>query len=109
MVTPITCSARMPKLSGLCVTYACFPAVGAGLHVNMLEGCLRKLLQAGHRVAICDQVEPQAPRSAEVNRIVAPGPERPVVSPDGRVEGQPNTLAFIGRDGYWKQTPWMFD
>ncbi len=23
-------SARMPKLSGLCVTYACFPAVGPG-------------------------------------------------------------------------------
>jgi DNA mismatch repair protein MutS len=88
----------------LCV----LPGRWAGLHVNMLEGCLRKLLQAGHRVAICDQVEPH-PRGAEVNRIKAPGPDRQAVSPDGRVQGQPNTLAFIGRDGYWKQTPWMFD
>ena len=93
------------SVCGLCV----LPGRWAGLHVNMLEGCLRKLLQAGHRVAICDQVEPHAPGGAQVNRIMAPGPDRRAVSPDGRVEGQPNTLAFIGRDGAWKQTPWMFD
>ncbi len=81
----------------------------AGFPADMLEGCLKKLLKAGHRVAICDQVEPQAPRGAEVKRIVTPGPDGRVVSPDGRVEEQPKTLAYIGRDGTWKQTPWMFD
>jgi DNA mismatch repair protein MutS len=79
----------------------------AGFPADMLEGCLRKLLHAGHRVAICDQVEPQAPRGAEVNRIVAPGPQ--VVSADGRVEGYPKTLFYIGQDDTSKQTPWMFD
>jgi DNA mismatch repair protein MutS len=81
----------------------------AGFSADMLEGCLRKLLHAGHRVAICDQLEPPAPRGAEVNRIVAPGLDRRVVSPDGHVQGQPNTLAYIGKAGIWKQTPWMFD
>ena len=88
----------------LCV----LPGGWAGLHVNMLEGCLRKLLQAGHRVAICDQIQPLECTGAEVNRILAPGPDRRMVSPDGRVQGMPNTLAFLGRDGNWKQTPWMF-
>jgi DNA mismatch repair ATPase MutS len=82
--------------------WAVFPA-------DMVEGCLKKLLKAGHRVAICDQIEPLAPRGAEVNRIVAPGHDPQVVTADGRVQGQPNTLAFIGRDGTRKQTPWMFD
>jgi DNA mismatch repair ATPase MutS len=78
-------------------------------HHQYLEKRLRELLKAGHRVAICDQVETPAPRGAEVNRIVAPRPDRRVVSPNGRVQGQPNALAFIGRDGTLKQTPWMFD
>jgi DNA mismatch repair protein MutS len=81
----------------------------AGFPGDMLEGCLKKLLKAGHRVAICDQIEPLECKGAEVNRIVAPGPDRRVVSPDGRIQGQPKTLAYIGRDGTWKQTPWMFD
>src|SRR5438128_4683004 len=38
-----------------------------------LESYLRKLLHAGHRVAICDQIEPFSTRGAEVNRIVTPG------------------------------------
>jgi DNA mismatch repair protein MutS len=39
-----------------------------------LESYLRKLLHAGHRVAICDQIEPTAlPKRVEVNRIVTPG------------------------------------
>jgi DNA mismatch repair protein MutS len=80
----------------------------AGFPADMLEGCLKKLLKAGHRVAICDQIEPLAARGAEVNRIVAPGHDPLVVTADGRIEGQPNTLAFIGRDGTWKQTAWMF-
>ncbi len=39
-----------------------------------LETNLRKLLKAGHRVAICDQIEPLAlPKRVEVNRIVTGG------------------------------------
>ena len=44
-----------------------------GFHANDLESSLRKLLHAGHRVAICDQIQDPAPRGAEVNRIVTPG------------------------------------
>jgi DNA mismatch repair ATPase MutS len=76
---------------------------------DMLERCLRKLLQAGHRVAICDQVETLAPRGAEVNRIVTPGRDSRVVTGDTREQGQPKTLVYIGKGGTWKQTLWMFD
>src|SRR5437773_7306645 len=49
-----------------------FPMTGFPHH--SLEAYLRKLLHAGHRVAICDQMEPMAlPKRAEVNRIVTPG------------------------------------
>src|SRR5260370_26879489 len=44
-----------------------------GFHANDLESSLRKLLHAGHRVAICDQIQDPASRGAEVNRIVTPG------------------------------------
>lgn len=49
----------------------------AGFPHHALEGYLQKLLQAGHRVAICDQVEdPALARGLvrrEVTRIVTPG------------------------------------
>src|ERR1700738_2555979 len=49
----------------------------AGFPHHALDGHLRKLLQAGHRVAICDQVEDPALAKGlvkrEVTRVVTPG------------------------------------
>src|SRR6476660_3676821 len=49
----------------------------AGIPVDALEGYLQRLLQAGHRVAICDQVEDPALAKGlvrrEVTRVVTPG------------------------------------
>src|ERR1700758_109894 len=49
----------------------------AGFPHHSLEPYLRKLLQAGHRVAICDQVEDPALAKGlvrrEVTRVVTPG------------------------------------
>src|SRR5438445_12227585 len=49
----------------------------AGFPHHSLESHLRKLLQAGHRVAICDQVEDPALAKGlvrrEVTRVVTPG------------------------------------
>src|SRR6516225_8237703 len=49
----------------------------AGFPHHALDGYLRKLLQGGHRVAICDQVEDAALAKGlvrrEVTRVVSPG------------------------------------
>src|SRR2546423_3540387 len=49
----------------------------AGFPHHALEGYLRKLLHAGHRVAVCDQVEDAALARGlvrrEVTRVVTPG------------------------------------
>jgi DNA mismatch repair protein MutS len=50
----------------------------AGFPHHQLEGYLRKLLHAGHRVAVCDQVEDPATATGkvvkrEVTRVVTPG------------------------------------
>ncbi len=64
----------------------------AGFPHHSLEGYLRKLVQAGHRVAICDQV--QDPREAkglvqrEVTRIVTPG----TLTDDGLLEPRSNNF-----------------
>src|SRR6218665_3636235 len=53
------------------------PVPMAGFPFHALEGYLRKLIAAGHKAAICDQVED--PKTAkgmvrrEVTRIVTPG------------------------------------
>ncbi|MFV0444062.1 MAG: DNA mismatch repair protein MutS [Planctomycetaceae bacterium] len=53
------------------------PVPMAGFPYHALEGYLKKLIQAGHRAAICDQVED--PKTAkgmvrrEVTRIITPG------------------------------------
>lgn len=53
------------------------PVPMAGFPFHALEGYLRKLIAAGHRAAICDQVEdPKAAKGMvrrEVTRIVTPG------------------------------------
>src|SRR6516165_9244394 len=49
----------------------------AGFPHHSLENHLKKLLQAGHRVAVCDQVEDPAVAKGlvrrEVTRVVTPG------------------------------------
>jgi DNA mismatch repair protein MutS len=98
------------KVLGLSLTVRdkVFPMAGFPHH--SLESHLRKLLHAGHRVAICDQIEPFSTRGAEVNRIVTPG-FVPEDDEDAEVETEekPKTLTYIGKGGNWKQVPWMFD
>ncbi len=73
----------------------------AGVPVKSIEGYLRKLLQSGYRVAICDQVEDAAQAKGlvkrEVTRVVTPG----TVTEDDLLEpGKPNHLValVVGRE-----------
>src|SRR5438105_2891260 len=68
----------------------------AGFPHHALESHLRKLLQAGHRVAICDQVEDPALAKGlvrrEVTRVITPG----TVTEDDLLEPrQANHLAAV--------------
>src|SRR5438128_6422599 len=74
----------------------------AGFPHHALEPYLRKLLQAGHRVAICDQVEDPALAKGlvrrEVTRVVTPG----TITEDELLDPRkPNHLAalYTGFDG----------
>lgn len=72
----------------------------AGFPHHQLEGYLRKLLQRGHRVAVCDQVEDAAVAKGlvkrEVTRVVTPG----TVTEDELLDpAAPNYLAAIYRRG----------
>ena len=59
----------------------------AGFPHHALEKHLRKLRQAGHRVAICDQVDPHNdPHRREATRVVTPGE---VVEPEIAEEPAP--------------------
>ena len=100
-------AARVLGLS-LTIRDKVFPMAGFPYH--SLETYLRKLLHAGHRVAICDQIEPMAlPKRAEVNRIVTPGYGPREDKEEDGAEERPKTLTYIGKGGNWKQVPWMFD
>src|SRR5712691_9997413 len=81
-----------------------FPMTGFPHH--SLEAYLRKLLHAGHRVAICDQIQPFSTRGAEVNRIVTPGYDPRKDTGEDCAEEKPRTLTYIGKGGNWKQVPW---
>src|SRR5213592_1607813 len=65
------------RLLGLTLTSRDKTVSMAGFPHHSLEGYLRKLLQTGHRVAICDQVEDPALAKGlvrrEVTRVVTPG------------------------------------
>src|SRR5438093_6786074 len=65
------------KVLGLTLTSRDKTVPMAGFPHHSLEHHLRKLLQAGHRVAICDQVEDPALAKGlvkrEVTRVVTPG------------------------------------
>ena len=68
----------------------------AGVPAKAVEHYLRKLLQAGHRVAVCDQVEDAALAKGlvkrEVTRVVTPG----TVTEDELLEaGRPNHLVAL--------------
>src|SRR5437588_4532590 len=72
----------------------------AGFPHHALEPHLRKLLQAGHRVAICDQVEDPALAKGlvrrEVTRVVTPG----TLTDDGLLDPrQANHLAAVALRG----------
>ena len=100
-------AARVLGLS-LTIRDKVFPMTGFPHHA--LESHLRKLLHAGHRVAICDQIEPyRLPKKAEVNRIVTPGFVPLDDTEEDGAEEKPKTLTYIGKGGNWKQVPWMFD
>lgn len=65
------------RILGLALTSRDKAMAMAGFPHHALESHLRKLLQAGHRVAICDQVEDPALAKGlvrrEVTRVVTPG------------------------------------
>jgi DNA mismatch repair protein MutS len=61
------------RVLGLTLTARSDGVAMAGFPHQSLESYLRKLLKAGHRVAICDEIQDHAPRGAQVNRIVTPG------------------------------------
>ncbi len=65
------------RLLGLTLTSRDKSIPMAGIPHHALEGYLHRLIQAGHRVAICDQVEDPATAKGlvkrEVTRIVTPG------------------------------------
>jgi DNA mismatch repair protein MutS len=72
----------------------------AGFPHHQLEGYLRKLLQNGHRVAVCDQIEDAALAKGlvkrDVTRVVTPG----TVTEDELLDpSAPNYLAAVHRAG----------
>jgi len=80
----------------------------AGFPVHQLEAYLRKLLLAGHRVAICDQVEEPAPGKKlvkrEVTRVVTPG----TVTEDNLLDPrQANHLAALWGKGGLVGLAWV--
>ena len=72
----------------------------AGIPHHALESYLGRLLRAGHRVAICEQLtEPQPGRTLverDVVRVVTPGT---VVEPSLLDQGANNYLAAVATDG----------
>jgi DNA mismatch repair protein MutS len=80
----------------------------AGFPHHQLEAYLRKLLQAGHRVAICDQVEDPALAKGlvrrEVTRVVTPG----TVTEDSLLDPQQvNHLVALWADGDQVGAAWV--
>ena len=90
-----------------------FPMTGFPHHA--LESHLRKLLHAGHGVAICDQIEPLAlPKRVEVNRIVTGGcrmtlDEEAPDQPDPAWSAQPSYLPGDPGDLECGRQPMLFD
>jgi len=75
----------------------------AGFPHFALEGHLRKLLESGHRVAVCDQVEDSSQAKGlvkrEVTRVITPG----TVTEDDLLDPRrPSLLAALAADGKGK-------
>lgn len=80
----------------------------AGFPFHQLERYLQKLLQAGQRVAICDQVEEASQAKGlvrrEVTRVVTPG----TITEDELLDPkQPNHLAALHGDGARVGLAWL--
>ncbi|MCX7701095.1 MAG: DNA mismatch repair protein MutS, partial [Gemmataceae bacterium] len=80
----------------------------AGFPFHQLERYLQKLLQAGHRVAICDQVEEASQAKGlvrrEVTRVVTPG----TITEDELLDPrQANHLAALHGDGTRVGLAWL--
>src|SRR5437763_1749237 len=88
------------KLLGLTLTSRDKTIPMAGFPHHQLDSYLRRLLQAGHRVAICDQVEDPALAKGlvrrEVTRVVTPG----TLTEDDLLDPrQPNHLLALNMQG----------
>src|SRR5262245_7388316 len=88
------------KLLGLTLTSRDKSIAMAGFPHHQLESYLATMLRAGHRVAVCDQVEDPAQAQGlvrrEVTRVVTPG----TVTEDNLLDPrQSNHLAAILPDG----------
>ena len=86
----------------------------AGVPYHAVEGYLRRMIQAGYRVAVCDQVEDAAQAKGvvdrDVTRVITPGT---LTDESLLEEGRPNPLAavaFVGarsgeRGASWSGEP----
>ena len=93
----------LSRVLGLTLTSRDKTVPMAGFPHHSLENHLRKLLQSGYRVAVCDQVEDAALAKGlvkrEVTRVVTPG----TITEDELLDPRrPNHLAaiFPSKDGY---------
>src|SRR5205809_4868246 len=96
------------RLLGLTLTSRDKTVSMAGFPHHSLESYLRKLLQAGHRVAICDQVEDPVFAKGlvrrEVTRVVTPG----TVTEDNLLDPrQTNHLVAVARQGPLLGLAWI--
>src|SRR5882724_759932 len=91
------------RVLGLTLTSRDKTVAMAGFPHHQLESYLQKLLHAGFRVAVCDQVEDAALAKGlvrrEVTRVITPG----TITEDELLDpGKPNHLAalHVAKDGY---------
>src|SRR5262245_57121876 len=85
----------------------------AGVPFHAVESYLRKMIAAGHRVAICEQVESAAEAKGvirrEVVRLMTPGTITDDPLLDGRADNYLAAVAFgiTSRDGYRASLAWV--
>jgi DNA mismatch repair protein MutS len=94
------------KVLGVTLTQRTEGIPMAGVPYHAVESYLRRLLQAGHRVAVCDQIEDPAQAKGvverDVTRVVTPG----TLTDDTLLEeGQQNPLAAVVFHGRLAKRP----
>jgi DNA mismatch repair protein MutS len=102
------------KAMGITLTQRTEGVPMAGVPYHSVEGYLRKMIQAGHRVAICEQVEDAAQAKGvvkrDVTRVMTPGT---LTDESLLEEGAENPLAAIayhhqeGSDGAQASIAWV--